>query len=251
MKSPGELSFLPEDYLQNKARRRANVLCGALTVVVAAAVGAAFTLTDRSMRQVEERHAAVDKAYTDAARRIEQVNQMRQQQARIVKQAELASSLVEKIPRSNLLAEFTNALPDGVSLLDLSLEARVRQATAPAPLSTFDQRRAEKEAKQTGKPSETVAEAKHYDVAVRLTGVAGTDIEVAQFISRLNRSTLLRDVNLLITETFKPDPSAPRELRKFSIEMALNPSAEVDQETVSTRTAAAALTHQVLIGAMP
>lgn len=243
MKSPAELSFLPDDYLKNKAGRRANVLCGALTVVVIAAVGSAFTLTERSMQEVEARHLSVEKAYAEAARRIDQVNQMRQQQATIVKQAELASSLVEKIPRSNLLAEFTNALPEGVSLLDLSLEARVRTPVAPPPTNAFDQRRADREAKMGGKPAEAMSEAKHYDVAIRLTGVAGTDIEVAQFISRLNRSPLLRDVNLLITDTFKPDPKDPRELRKFSIEMALNPAAEVGQEPARSKTAAVELAH--------
>lgn len=231
MKSPAELSFLPEDYLAGKSRRRANVLCGVLAAVVMGAVGAAFTLTERSMAHVESRHSEIDKLYTDAAKRIEQVKQMRQRQERIVKQAELASSLVEKAPRSNLLADFTNRLPAGVSLIDLLLESRL--ITAPPPTANvFEQRRVEREAKAAGKPGDLPpAEAKHYDVMLKLTGVADDDVQVAQFIAKLNQSTFLRDVNLVISDSFKQDE---RTLRRFQIEMALNPNAEAADEKMAT-----------------
>src|SRR5688572_29511181 len=128
MAAPNELSFLPDDYLERKARRRANALCAGLSVVVMGAIASAFWLTERSMKEIESRAAAVDRSFTDAARSIEQVNKMKAQQRKIVNQAELAAALVEKVPRSNLLAEFTNALPPGMSLLDLSLESRAKAA---------------------------------------------------------------------------------------------------------------------------
>jgi hypothetical protein len=34
MAAPNELSFLPDDYLERKARRRANALCASLSVIV-------------------------------------------------------------------------------------------------------------------------------------------------------------------------------------------------------------------------
>src|SRR5688572_19247192 len=113
MSAPNDLSFLPDDYFQRKGRRRANALCAGLAVVVMGAIGTAFTLTERSMRALERRHVAVEKEYTEAAKSIEQVNKMRLQQQKIVHRADLAASLVEKVPRSNLLAEFTNSLPAG------------------------------------------------------------------------------------------------------------------------------------------
>ena len=50
---------------------------------------------------------------------IEEVKDLQQKQEIMARQAELASSLLEKVPRSNLLAEITNSLPNGVSLIDL------------------------------------------------------------------------------------------------------------------------------------
>ena len=48
-----QLSFLPDDYLERKAQRRANVLCAGLAVVVIATVGAAFSVTERMNRKVD------------------------------------------------------------------------------------------------------------------------------------------------------------------------------------------------------
>ena len=128
MATPNELSFLPDDYMDRKARRRANALCAGLSVVVMGAIGTAFWLTERTMREVEARAAAVDRTFTEAAKSIEQVKRMKEQHQKVVHHAELVSSLVEKVPRSNLLAEFTNSLPDGTSLLELTMESRLTAA---------------------------------------------------------------------------------------------------------------------------
>src|SRR4051812_7058293 len=135
MAAPNELSFLPDDYLARKATRRANALCAGLSVIVMGGIASTFWITERSMHDVESRAAAVDKQFTDAARSIEQVNQMKAQQRKIVLQAELAASLVEKVPRSNLLAEFTNALAPGMSLLDFSLDSRTKSIPSAAAVS--------------------------------------------------------------------------------------------------------------------
>ncbi len=234
MTSPNQLSFLPDDYLERKARRRANILCGVLSVVVMGGIGSAFTLTEQSMRRVEQRHAEVDKTFGDAARRIEQVNVMRAQQRSIVEHAELAAALVEKVPRSNLLAEFTNSLPAGMSLLELTMESRARAAPVPdANKSSFEQKRDALEGLKGSAP-----QPKLYDVYLKLTGIADTDVQVAQFITRLNGSKLLRDVNLVISDIYEHDHVT---MRKFQIEMMLNPDAEVKDEPAPTKTAAVEL----------
>ena len=226
MAAPNELSFLPDDYLDRKARRRANALCAGLSVIVIGAIAAAFWLTERSMKEIESRAAAVDRTFTDAARSIEQVNKMKAQQRKIVQQAELAAALVEKVPRSNILAEFTNALPPGMSLLDLSLESRAKVAAQPAQ-SDRAKRKAAAAAQQKEAAAPQQAKPVEYDVYLKLTGVADTDVQVAQFMSKLNACSLVKDVNLLISEEFTKDD---REMRKFQIVMMQNPTAEVKDD---------------------
>ena len=216
--SPNQLSFLPEDYLERKAKRRTNAICGALAVLVLGAVGSTFVYTERAMREVEKRHAAVATEYNDAARRIEQATQMRQQQAQIVRRAELAATLLERVPRSNILAEFTNKLPAGVSLLDLAMDSRERVAPPVNGQSAFEQKKAEIEGRMAP------ATAKVYDVTLKLTGIATTDVQVAQFISQLNASPLLKDVTLLISDAQEIQGAT---MRRFQIEMTLDPAAEV------------------------
>jgi len=116
MGAPNELSFLPDDYLERKQRRRTNAICAVLFCVVIGAIGGAFTVTERSMREIEKQYTDVEQQYTDAARRIEQVQQMQDKQRTMAHQAELTASLLEKVPRSFLLAEITNGLPPGISV---------------------------------------------------------------------------------------------------------------------------------------
>src|SRR5688572_7060434 len=224
MKSPNELSFLPDDYLERKAQRRTNAICATLFLIVMTAIGSAFTYTEKAMRQAEQQHDAIEKHYTDAAKRIEQFQQLQEKQRTMAMQAELTSSLLEKVPRSFLLAEVTNAMPPGVSLLDLNLESRKRAApAAPTAKSAFEAKKSAAPAKKGN--AQPGSEAKLYDVTIKITGVAGTDVQVAQFITRLNQSMLVRDVNLVVSEEFKGDGNDA--MRRFQIEMMVSPNADV------------------------
>ena len=62
------------------------------------------------------------------AQRIRQADMMQEKQRTMARQAELAASLLEKVPRSFILAEITNAMPPGVSLIDFNLESKLRNA---------------------------------------------------------------------------------------------------------------------------
>ncbi len=224
MSSPNELSFLPEDYLERRARRRTNAICAILFIVVMVAISAAFKITERSARDVEAQYDAKLREYTDAARQIEQADKMKDKQRKMANQAEIASSLLEKVPRSFILAELTNSLPAGTSLLDLVLNSQARQTQNLTPLqgrTAVERRKANEEA---AKKSQELVQIQQYDVHLKITGIAATDVQVAQFISKLNTSRLLRDVNLVISDQFEKDKEI---LRKFVIEAKLDPKAEV------------------------
>jgi Tfp pilus assembly protein PilN len=236
MNTPNQLSFLPDDYLHRKAQRRSNLICAGLFVIVMSAIGTAFTYSERAIKKVEAEHAEIEREYAEAARRIQQVQKMQEKQRQMAQQAELTASLLEKVPRTFLLAELTNSLPAGVSLIDFNLESK-RRVTAPPPAakSAFEQRRAKKDDEK--KPDPTL-QPRVYDVSMKLTGMAETDVQVAQYISRLNRSPLLKDVNLIISDEFKREG---RSLRKFQMELTLLPDVDVSQVKLLTKTAAVEL----------
>jgi Tfp pilus assembly protein PilN len=231
MGAPNELSFLPDDYLERKARRRTNAICAVLFFVVISAIGGAFTVTEKSMREIDQQHADVTQQYTEAAKRIVQVQQMQEKQRTMAHQAELTASLLEKMPRSFILAEITNDIPTGVSLLDFNLSSTVMTRPLP-PKSAFELRQGQ----VSGAPQVagiTAAQPRIYDVLMKITGVASTDVQVAAFIAKLNSSPKFQDVNLIFTDEFRGTESSDRKLRKFEIEMKLNPHAVVDANEIA------------------
>jgi Tfp pilus assembly protein PilN len=246
MSSPNQLSFLPEDYLETKRQRRTNVICAGLFLIVMAGVGASFTWVERALRTAEKDNTETGKKFAEAASRIEQEKQMEEKQAKMNAQAELTASLLEKVPRSVLLAELTNAKPPGLSFLDLALESKLRAAGSSAASggggkSQFELKRAAMEAANGGggaKSAIPAPQAKLYDVTIKITGVADNDSQVAQFMSTLNRSKLLRDVNLVISDEFLVNEL---KMRKFQVEMSVDPNAEVINGTAALRAGAASL----------
>jgi hypothetical protein len=231
MAAPNELSFLPDDYLERKQRRRTNAICAVLFCVVISSIGGAFTVTERSMREIEKQASDVDMQYTSAAKRIEQYQQMEEKQRTMQHQAELTASLLEKVPRTKILARITNGIPTGVSLLDFSLNSTLSSApaaSAAAPKTAFDARKAEIDAsKGVVNALASSSAPRNYDVLMRLTGVAPNDGQVAKFIAKLNGTPMFKDVNLVFTDEFVAGDKENK-LRKFAIEMSLNPNAPLD-----------------------
>jgi hypothetical protein len=223
--TPSQLSFLPDDYLERKAQRRTNVVCAGLFLVVTVAIGFGFTFVDRTLKEARAKNESLSKEYAEAARPIAQFQQLQDKQRTMAHQAELTASLLEKVPRSYLLAELTNAIPAGASLLEFDMQSRKR-VVVEKTLTAFEQRRAAvagTTAAPTGAPPP--AQPRVYDVDIRITGMAPTDLQVSQFIGRLNRLPLFKDVNLVISDEFAIGDD---KVRKFQIEMGLNNEAVID-----------------------
>ena len=235
MASPNQLSFLPDDYMEKKLRRRTNAILGGLFLIVVTAIGGTLTWKERTTRELERQKAELDAQMANAAKPIEQFKQMQDKQRELARQAEITASLLERVPRSFLLAEITNGIPSGVSLLDFNMDSHLRApgTVSTAPKTAFEQRKAEVESASPAAPPARV-----YDVHMKITGVANTDVQVAQFISKLNHSALLRDVNLVVSDEFKQGNDV---MRKFQIEMVLNPDAQVSINDVKPMTNTAAV----------
>jgi Tfp pilus assembly protein PilN len=235
MSAPNQLSFLPEDYLETKRQRRTNVICTVLFVLIMTGIVATRLVIEKSLHLAETENADVCKQSAEAATRIEQDRQLQEKQLKMNNQAELTASLLEKVPRSVLLAELTNAKPLGVSFLDLTLDSKLKQggAQAQAGKTQFEMKRAAAEETKGAKPA---PQAKVYDVTVKVTGICDNDVQVSQFIANLNHSKLVKDVNLLISDEFAV---GTLKMRKFQLEMMIDPAADVQPGVLPRGTTAA------------
>ncbi|MHC4990416.1 MAG: PilN domain-containing protein [Planctomycetota bacterium] len=217
-------TFLPEDYLAKKAERRTNVICLILFLVVMLGVLGAFLFTNRRLVKIKDRQQAINVQYHQAALQIEELNELESQKQEMLDKAELAAALVEKVPRSILLAELINRMPPRLGLIDLQLTSeRIKDKPKTPEKKTGDLPR------RGRTKAEAAVEAKkikvpRYHVTVALKGVAPTDLEVSQYKGELSRYQLLKDVTLDYTE--EKDIEG-RRMREFRITMTLDNEADI------------------------
>lgn len=217
----GSTSFLPADYLEKKRERRANLLTLSLLLIVIFGVVAAFFVTNRQWETVRQQQEMINVRYTQAAKDIEQLKELEAQKAEMLGKAELTAALVEKAPRSRVLAEIINRLPDKAALLEFELTSeRPRRRRAPAPASNKPQSLSSKNGENAAPARVQVP---RMTVTMSIVGVANTHNDVAAFVTALQENPLLERVDLKFSEATK---IGDRELNKFLIETRLRPGAD-------------------------
>ncbi len=229
------MNFLPEDYIERRIERRTNMICVSMFVVVLLGLIGAFVVSDRHRQSVRHQQVQVNDEYTEAAKKLEQLTSLEGSKQQMLDKARLTGALLEPVPRTFLFAELINRMPSTLSLFDCVMETKkvpVKRAPvgaktalgAKAAAKPTDGKAAATAAKPGAKPGESKEAAPETTVRIALTGVAPTDEQVAQYISRLQDSPLLKDVNLMYSEEMVIDTQL---MRKFMVEMYLNPASDV------------------------
>ncbi|MEX0743970.1 MAG: PilN domain-containing protein [Phycisphaeraceae bacterium] len=214
---PRNMSFLPEDYLETRAARRTNIACLALFGVVMVALVAAYFVSSRQDTEVRDLHRQVNREFEEAARRIDQLEKLQAQKQQMVRKAQVTGVLLERVPRSLLLAELINHMPTTLSLIELDLETQVLRTAAPARTSLQREQQRQNDRQQAEqRPEIAVPET---ELLLNLVGVAPTDVEVAQFMTSLGRHPMFHDVNLQFSEETTVQE---RKMRQFRIELKVD-----------------------------
>ena len=221
-------SFLPDDYLDQKAERRTNLISLVLFAVIMLAVFLAFLFTNQRWSDVKRDQELINSRYQKAAAQITELVELEKQKNEMLHKAELAAALVERVPRSVLLAELVNRMPDELSLLKFELKSeRIK------PLAPKEDRKRGKSGRLGPKRAKTRQEASEdqkkvrapkYRVEITLVGVAPSGQEVSEYMSALNDFELLRGVTM---EYVEEKDIEGRLLQKFEITMKLDPNADV------------------------
>lgn len=234
-------SFLPEDYVRRRAEMRANFISLGLFGVVMFGVVGAFFVTNRQWMTVREEQRSVNQEYAAEARKIEQLQGIEDQKTEMISKAELTTALLEKVPRSILLAELITRMPPEVTLLELALSSR-RIATEGAP-------QAEKKAKpragslskpgpkpdEKAKPGDKGAKGPaappekpkvvppKFEFTLKLDGVARVNNDITDYLAALNACPLIEAVELTY---IKSKVLSDTELREFEITARIKPLAD-------------------------
>jgi len=221
-----KMSFLPEDYIERRVEMRTNVICLSLFGVVLAAVLGAYFVTSSQRSEVLDRQQEINAAFTEAAQRIAQLDELQQQKVALMRKARVTATLIEPVPRSNLLAELINRMPASLSLNEFEMTSK-EIAIAPVTVAVKPKGSAMSAANKANEDAgPAIPDVPRFHVELSLVGTAPTDIQVAQYMASLARCPLLAEVDLVYSEETRIEDAS---FRKFKIDMVLNPDADVRQ----------------------
>lgn len=227
-----KVDFLPEDYIEKKAQQRANIICLCLFLVVLAGVGCGFAITEKRQGRIDQRVEDISRQMRKASESLKQLDVLEGKRTEMMKKATISASLMEPVPRSLLMATTTNDLPTGVSLTEFKLISKDVQSR-PTVGKSRSSRSRNKKSRNTSRakndPGKQTVEPVQWETTIEITGIAPTDMQVAEFIANLNKSTLFAEVNLVYSEEHEMQEE---NVRKFKLEVILNSKARASEADV-------------------
>lgn len=229
-------SFLPQDYVARKAEMRANLICLSLFGVVMFCVVAAFFVTNRQWLQVRKSQTSITQQYTMEAAKIEQLKLLEKEKSEMMDKAEITTALIERVPRSILMAELITRMPDDITLLELTLISKRVKDTPPAAkdakqgpqIKTLSSAAPKPPAKgpnaeaKDAPPPEKVTPPK-FEYTLKMVGVARVNNNIADYIQYLQDCPLLEHPDL---KYIKETTIDKLDLRKFEIEATIRKDAD-------------------------
>ena len=241
----GNSSFLPADYVARRAELRANLICLALFGVVMFGVVAAFFVTNRQWLHVRREQSLITTQYTKEQAKIEQLKTLEAQNLAMLEKAEITTALLEKVPRSRLLSELVNRMPQDITLLEMALVSKRIKDTPAAPPPPKDGQairsigggkntagagptKVAPAGRDAKAPPPEKPQAPKFDYTLKLTGVSRMNNSVADYMSALKNCGFLDAVELKYIE---PTTIEKQDLRKFVIEAQIKKDADARDAT--------------------
>ena len=218
------INLLPEDYLERRMQKRANTICIVLFLVVMGGIGLAALISDQTSRHTRGVLNRVNASYADAAKLLTQMRQLEASKRQMIAKAKATASLLERVPRSYLLAMVTRALPQEASLIKVELKQGKERKAKKSKGSKFEAAKNKSKGKAPRRPEMP-------PMVLEATGLAATDMEVGGFIANLKDNPLLNSVDIsysqdkVLNERKKGKPKI--HVREFKVTMELKPNVDV------------------------
>ena len=234
-----KVDFLPEDYIERRKQRRINAICLALFLLVVAGVAGGFVVTERRRADLEMYTAKLEERVEKAQVSLKQYEAVQARKKQILAKAKTSVGLISPVPQSLVLALITNRLPEQAALVDYKMETKELR-TAVATAEKKGDKKAGKKPRKTADACSAkdksaaakaaVPEPPKLMTAIEVIGLANSDLDVAQFVADLDRSTLLERVDLQYS---KESQYEGRVMRRFKITAVVAPDTIVNSEEMA------------------
>ena len=229
------INFVPDDYVQSNESRRTNWMCLILFAVVMVGLGGSFVTIKIRQRGCRAKEELVNARMAQIQEAIKQFEELQTKRKAMMKAALTTAELLEPVPRSVLLASFTNTLPPGVSLLKLTLiqkEPAQSGQSAGGPTNKYQAAQAEKAAAAAAAAAQQkMSREKLLETYIEISGMAPSDLQVAAYIERLSNSSLLDNVALVESKEYKIEDTT---FRQFKLTAMLKADVHLTKEDIST-----------------
>lgn len=222
-------SFLPAEYVKNKSQVRANFVALLLFTLVMAGVIGAFVVNHQRWRDVRVESEAISVQFAEEASKIKQLEGLEAQRAELLDRAEVVTALIDRVPRSVLMAELVRDMPKNITLTLVSLDGE--RVKPPAPASDTKARSKGKTRSLTTKATEESNKPEaapkvlppRFRHTVAVEGLATDNEAVADYVLAIKSSKLFTEVELpLISATIVDQVG----YRRFRITMRLSEQAD-------------------------
>jgi len=232
------INFVPDDYIRNNESCRTNFLYLVLFAVVTAGLGGAFLTIKMRQRSLNSEEKLVNAKMAKAQEAIKQFEELQSKRKSMMKTALTTAELIEPVPRSVLLACLTNNLPQGVSLLKLTIlqQEPKNQALSRRKTSNYEAAKANSSAGNR----EEVSREKLLETYIDIEGIASSDLEVASYIEHLGDSQLMDNVTLMESKEYKSKANRQSQeeelgygLRQFKLAAMLARGVHLSKEDIN------------------
>ena len=218
-----KIDFVPNDYIQQRDSTRANFLYLVLFSALMGGIIVTFSIIKLRQKTVEAELKVVNEKMTKAHEQIAQLDDLKTKSSTMIKTMAVTGELIERVPKSVVLACVTNNLPSGVSLLDFKLKQKeIKTPTSSASVSQY-------QAASATAAGTSTANSKLEETQIELEGIAPSDIEVAAYIAQLEGSILLDNVELVESKERNIDDII---FRQFKLKTVIKNEVLLTQEDI-------------------
>lgn len=198
-----EVEFLPAWYPQVRRHRRLVVLQAWMTVIIVAAFALWMARAGHNIRGAEATLATREAELSASRNELKVVEELMTLRRKLVEQSKVLAKVGSHAEAARLLATLDEAMPRSAALLELTL---LTEETHPVTLAGA------REAQEKDRSVDR-------RLNVRIVGVAPTDVEVAEFLTRLTSKPFFEDVRM---PSSKPRLDNGRVMREFEVHLSMN-----------------------------
>lgn len=217
-------SFLPADYIQRKAEVRNNLIVLSLFALVMMGVGGAFYMTNKAKVNLGQEFVSLREQCEAESKQIEALKKLQEQRAVMMEKAEITAALLEPVPRWAVLSELRYRMPETVRLDSFEMKGN-RNGGGGGGINMPKIKTLVDSTAGVAPDARPKIVAPSFTYEVVINGAAEENNDVADYLTSLKSSPLLKDVELTFIKEQKENKKI---LRKFEITATLK--GEVDRE---------------------